>query len=62
MSGSASLAWSPRLHLTGLTLKMEDETYTGSGSTLDDGRLVILLSNGSKEMRMTGTLAKLKVE
>ena len=53
----------PRLPpATGLNLKMEDEIYTGSGATLDDGRLVILLSNGSKEMRMTGTLAKLKVE
>jgi hypothetical protein len=62
VSGSANLAWSPRLRLTGLNLKMEDEIYTGSGATLDDGRLVILLSNGTKEMRMTGTLAKLKVE
>ena len=62
VSGSANLAWSPRLHLTGVNLKMEDEIYTGSGATLDDGRLVILLSNGTKEMRMTGTLAKLKVE
>jgi hypothetical protein len=62
VSGSASLAWSPRLRLTGLNLKMEDEIYTGRGSTLDDGRLVILLSNGSKEMRIAGTLAKLKLE
>jgi hypothetical protein len=62
VSGSANLACSPRLRLTGLNLKMEDEIYTGSGSTLDDGRLVILLSSGSKEMRMTGTLAKLKIE
>ncbi|MBZ5625654.1 MAG: AsmA family protein [Acidobacteriia bacterium] len=62
VSGTANLAWSPRLHLTGLNLKMEDETYTGRGATLDDGRLVILLSNGAKEMRMTGTLAKLKLE
>jgi hypothetical protein len=62
VSGSASLAWSPRLHLTGLNLKMEDEVYTGRGATLDDGRLVILLSNGSREMRITGTLAKLKLE
>ncbi len=62
VSGSANLACSPRLRLTGLNLKMEDETYTGSGATLDDGRLVISLSNGSKEMRMSGTLAKLKIE
>jgi hypothetical protein len=62
VSGSATLAWSPRLRLTGLNLKMEDEIYTGSGATNDDGRLVILLSNGSKEMRITGSLAKLKIE
>jgi hypothetical protein len=62
VTGSANLAWSPRLHLTGLNLKMEDEIYTGTGATLDDGRLVILLNNGTKEMRMTGTLAKLKLD
>lgn len=62
VSGTANLAWSPRLRLTGLNLKMEDETYTGRGTTQDDGRLVIQLSNGSKEMRMIGTLAKLRLE
>jgi len=41
---------------------MDEETYTGRGATQDDGSLIILLSNGAKEMRMTGTLAKLKVE
>jgi hypothetical protein len=62
MSGSASLAWSPRLRLTGLNLRVEDDTYTGSGSTADDGRLVISLSNGSKDLKMIGSLAKLKIE
>ena len=63
VSGSCNLAWSPRLHVTDLSLKTaEDETYTGKGAAQEDGRLVILLSNGSKEMRMTGTLANLKVE
>jgi hypothetical protein len=65
ISGSYNLAWSqtaPRLRLTGLNLRTGDETYTGRGATQDDGRLVILLSSGSKEMRMSGTLAKLKVE
>jgi hypothetical protein len=61
-SGTATLAWSPRLRLTGLNLKVEDETYIGRGTMQDDGRLVILLSNGSKEMRMSGTLAKLRLE
>ena len=65
ISGSYNLAWSqtaPRLRLIGLNLRTEDETYTGRGATQDDGRLVILLTSGSKEMRMSGTLAKLKVE
>ena len=65
IAGNYSFSWwqaGPRLRLTGLTLRTEDETYTGRGATQDDGRLVILLSNGAREMRMSGTLAKLKVE
>jgi hypothetical protein len=65
ISGSYNLAWlkaAPRLRLTGLNLRAEDETYTGRGATQDDGRLVIVLTSGSKELRMSGTLAKLKVE
>jgi hypothetical protein len=45
-----------------LSLRAEDETYTGRGATQDDGRLLIVLNNGSKEMRMTGTVAALKVD
>jgi len=62
ISGSCNLAWSPRLHLNALSFHAEDETYTGRGAVQDDGRLVILLNNGAREMRMSGTLAKLKVE
>jgi hypothetical protein len=63
VSGSCNLAWSPRFHVTDLNLKTaEDETYTGKGAAQEDGRLVILLNNGAKEMRITGTLASLKVE
>jgi hypothetical protein len=65
ISGSYTLAWLqsvPRLRLTGLNLRTGDETYTGRGATQDDGRLAILLSSGAKELRMSGTLAKLKVE
>ena len=62
ISGSCNLAWSPRLRVTGLNLKTEDETFTGGGNTLDDGRLLIQLSNGAKEMRMVGTVARLKLE
>jgi hypothetical protein len=62
ISGACELAWSPRLHLTSVSLKTDEDSYTGHGATQDDGSLVILLSNGAKEMRMTGTLAKLKLE
>ena len=65
VAGVYSFSWwqaGPRLLLTGLNLRTEDETYTGRGATQDDGRLLILLTNGAKEMRMSGTLAKLKVE
>jgi hypothetical protein len=62
VSGSCNLDWSPRLRVTGLNLKTEDETYTGRGNTLDDGRLVIQLTNGVKEVRMVGPLARLKLE
>ncbi len=65
VAGVYNFSWwqaGPRLRLTGLNLRTEDETYTGRGATQDDGRLVILLTNGAKEMRMSGTLAKLKVE
>jgi hypothetical protein len=65
VSGTYKLAWAqtaPRLQFSDLELQTEDETYTGSGATQDDGRLLILLTNGSKEMRMSGTLAKLKVD
>jgi hypothetical protein len=62
VSGSCNLAWSPRLRVTGINLKTEEDTYTGRGNTLEDGRLVIQLSNGAKEMRMVGPIARLKLE
>jgi hypothetical protein len=65
VSGNYSLTWpqaAPQWRLTSLNLRTSDEVYTGSGGTQDDGRIVILLSNGLKEMRMSGPWAKLKVE
>jgi hypothetical protein len=64
-AGSYNLSWwqsGPRLRLTALNLRTEEDTYTGRGATQDDGRLVVVLAGGAKEMRMTGTLAKLKIE
>ena len=65
VTGAYSLSWSqigPRLRLTNLNVRTEDETYLGRGATQDDGRLVVLLNNGAHEMKMTGTLARLRVE
>jgi hypothetical protein len=62
-SGTFSLAWAPTgLTLTNLSLSAEDETYTGHGTAQDDGRLLVILSNGTREMRIIGPLAKLHVD
>ena len=65
ISGNYTLSWwqaAPRLRLTGLSARAENDTYTGRGATQEDGRLIILLTNGTKEIRMSGTLAKVKVD
>lgn len=62
LSGTCALAWTPRLKITGLNLKTEEETFTGAGHTLDDGRLLIQLNSGAREMRMVGPVAKLRLE
>ena len=64
-AGNYNLSWwqsGPRLRLTALNLRTDEDTFTGRGATQEDGRLVVLLTSGAKEMRMTGTLAKLKIE
>jgi hypothetical protein len=62
VSGSYTLGCSPRLHLSELSVRTEDEIYTGKGGAQDNGQLVIQLSNGNKQMRMVGTLARLRVD
>lgn len=65
VAGEYSLTWAdgaPRWQLTDLILRAEDQIYTGRGTTQDDGQLVIVLSNGTREMRMSGTIARLKVD
>ena len=65
VSGSYSFTWSqpvPRLRLTDLNLRISDDTYTGRGATQEDGRLIVVLTDGTREMRVSGPLAKLKVE
>jgi hypothetical protein len=65
ISGSFTLAWpeaAPKLKLTALNLRNGDESYTGQGATQENGRLVLLVSNGNKEMRISGPPGKLKVD
>jgi hypothetical protein len=65
LSGSFSVACpqaAPKLRLTALNLRTGDESYTGQGGTQENGRLVLLVSNGAKEMRISGPPGKLKVD
>jgi hypothetical protein len=65
VGGTFHLTWAPagpRLHLTGLSLRDTDDTFTGNGATQENGHVIVLLTNGSREMRVSGPLAKLRVE
>ena len=65
VSGAYDLVWSqtgPQLRFPELQLVTGNETYTGQGATQADGRLLIQLSSGAKEMHMSGTLAELRLE
>jgi len=64
-SGNYSLAWArgiPKLTLTGLNLRTEDEVYSGRGATQADGKLLIVLTSGGNELRLAGLPGKLRVE
>ena len=50
------------LRLTNLSVRTEDETFTGRAATLEDGRVTASLTSGAREMKLSGTLAKLRVE
>jgi hypothetical protein len=65
VSGSYDLVWARTaaiLRFTDLQLISGDDTYTGQGATQPDGRLLFQLTSGSKEMRVSGTLAELRVD
>jgi hypothetical protein len=64
-AGSYHLTWAPsgpRLHLTDLSLRDTEDTYTGNGATQENGHVIVLLTNGSRELRVSGPLANLRVE
>ncbi len=52
----------PLARLTGLNLRSGDDSFTGQGGTQDGGRVVITLNNAVKEVKVSGTLARLKIE
>jgi len=65
VSGAYDLVWAqagPIWRFTELQLVSGDDTYTGQGATQPDGRLLIQLTSGSKEMHMSGTLAELRLD
>ncbi len=65
ISGTYRLAWAkpePRLSFQELELEIDGEVYTGRGATQEDGRLLIELASPTREMRVSGTLARLRVE
>jgi hypothetical protein len=64
-SGCFKLDWAqrpPRLRLTELQLATGAETYIGTGSRQNDGRLLLQLSSGTRQLRVVGTLAQLRAE
>jgi hypothetical protein len=65
VTGQYDLLWAhtaPVLRFTELQVVSGDETYTGQGATQADGRLLFQLTSGNKEMRMSGTLAELRID
>jgi hypothetical protein len=65
VEGVFHLRWAPSgpsLHLTEVILRDEEDTYTGNGATEENGHVIVLLTSGSREMRVSGPLARLRVE
>ncbi|MGH9720657.1 MAG: AsmA family protein [Bryobacteraceae bacterium] len=52
----------PNLRFTELQIAVGDELFLGRGASQSDGRLLLQLANGSRQMRISGTLAQLTVE
>ncbi len=65
VSGCYAFAWAkpaPHLRFTELRMSSGDELYLGRGAMGDDGRLLIQVSNGSKQLSMSGSLARLRLD
>jgi hypothetical protein len=65
VSGCYEFAWAksaPRLRFTDLQMSTGGELYLGRGALQDDGRLLIQVSNGTRQLNVTGTLARLQLD
>ena len=65
VSGCYALEWAspvPRLRLSELQMSTGGEVFLGSGAMQDDGHLLIQVSNGSRQLNVTGTLAQLRLD
>jgi len=65
VAGTYDLVWAqgaPHWRFPELRLVSGDDTYTGQGTTQPDGRIIIQLASGSKEMHMSGTLVELRLD
>ena len=65
VSGCYAFSWeksAPRLRFTELRMPAGDELYLGRGGMDDEGRLLIQVSNGSRQLSMSGTLARLRLD
>ena len=65
VSGCYMLEWArpvPRLRFTELQMMTDGELFLGRGAMQDDGRLLIQVSNGTRQLSVTGTLARLRLD
>ncbi|MBZ5590803.1 MAG: AsmA family protein [Acidobacteriia bacterium] len=65
VSGCYKLDWAkpvPHLRFTELQMATDGELFLGRGAMQDDGRLLIQVSNGTRQLSVTGTLARLQLD
>jgi hypothetical protein len=65
ISGCYALEWAkpaPHLRFTDLQISSGGEVFLGRGAMQSDGRLLIQVSNGARQLNMSGTLASLRID
>lgn len=65
VAGSFDLRWArglPSLRLTNLAVTQGQDTFRGQGATREDGKLLVELSDGEKQVRLEAALAPFRIE